>query len=265
MFFLIGPKRSGKGTIARVLNALIGPENVAAPTLSSLPGRFGLWSLIGKPLAIIGDARLSGRSDSTVIVERLLSITGNDSQSIERKNLSDWNGYLPTRFLLISNELPRLADASGAFPSRVILLRLTRSFYGQEDINLTARLLGELPGILRWAIAGWQRLQARGKFLQPASGAKLLDDLNDLSSPVGTFVRECCRTGPNCEVPIKDLFAAWKKWCEEHGRDHPGDSQGFGRNIRACVPDLDSRQLNDQGKRTRVYAGIELIPEVSAF
>ena len=36
-FLIIGPKRSGKGTIARVLTRLIGSENAVAPTLGARP------------------------------------------------------------------------------------------------------------------------------------------------------------------------------------------------------------------------------------
>jgi hypothetical protein len=77
MMLLVGPKRSGKGTIGRVLKALHGEDSVAAPTLASLGTNFGLWPLIGRIAAsvIIGDARLGGRSDIAQIVERLLSIT----------------------------------------------------------------------------------------------------------------------------------------------------------------------------------------------
>jgi putative DNA primase/helicase len=42
VFLLIGPKRSGKGTIARVLKALIGNANVAGPTLSG-PAPTSAW------------------------------------------------------------------------------------------------------------------------------------------------------------------------------------------------------------------------------
>ena len=76
---LVGPMRSGKGTIGRVLTGLLGAHNVAAPTLASLSQNFGLQVLVGKPLALISDARLSNRSDGTVAVERLLSISGEDS------------------------------------------------------------------------------------------------------------------------------------------------------------------------------------------
>jgi phage/plasmid-associated DNA primase len=61
IFLLVGPKRGGKGIISRILTALVGADNITAPTLSSLSQNFGCEGLIGKTLAIISDARL-GRS-----------------------------------------------------------------------------------------------------------------------------------------------------------------------------------------------------------
>jgi hypothetical protein len=171
---------------------MLGRENVAGPTLSSLAQNFGLAPLIGKPLAIISDARLGGRTDAQVIVERLLAITGEDWLSIDRKFLPAWNGQLPTRFVVLTNELPKLGDASGAIASRFIVLRLVHSFYGQEDLSLTKRLIEEAPGILLWAIEGLQRLTERGYFVQPASARQAAEELSDLASPVGAFVRERC-------------------------------------------------------------------------
>src|SRR5262249_30445448 len=138
---IVGPKRGGKGTIGRVATALVGRANVCAPTLASLERNFGLAPLIGKQLAIISDARLGSRADQQVIAERLLSISGEDSLTIDRKFLPSWTGQLATRFMILTNELPRIADASGALASRFVVLTLKRSFYGVEDLRLTDRLL----------------------------------------------------------------------------------------------------------------------------
>ena len=145
IFLFVGPKRGGKGTIARVLTGLLGTNHVACPTLASLSTNFGLAPLIGKPLAVISDARLSTRADSKVVVERLLSISGEDSLTIDRKFREPWTGRLPTRFCIFSNELPKLSDASGALASRFILFVLTKSFYGRENPRLTDELLTEAP------------------------------------------------------------------------------------------------------------------------
>jgi putative DNA primase/helicase len=258
ILLLVGPKRSGKGTIGRVIRGLLGPDNVAGPTLSSLGTNFGLWPLLGKTAAIISDARLSGRSDAATVTERLLTISGEDSVTIDRKNLTPVTVKLPTRLIILTNELPRLGDASGALTGRMIVLRLCESWYGKEDVNLTDRLLGELPGVLLWAIGGWQRLRERGHFVQPDAGKELLGDLEDLSSPVGAFVRERCQLGPGHRAAVADLFAAWKVWCGEKGRKEPGTEPTFGRDLLAAVPSLRRTRPREGEERYRAYEGIAL-------
>ena len=132
---LVGPPRSGKGTLGRILARLVGIGNTCAPTLTTLGTQFGLQHLIGKRLAIISDARANSREISA-ITENLLRITGEDFVSIPRKFKDDYTCRLSTRFLIMSNELPSLADSSGALASRFIILRMTKSFLGEEDRGL---------------------------------------------------------------------------------------------------------------------------------
>ncbi|HEB54229.1 MAG TPA: hypothetical protein ENI87_13330, partial [bacterium] len=63
IFLLVGPPRSGKGTIAHVLTELVGAQNTCAPTLNGIGGEFGLQPLIGKQLAIVSDMRLGRKTD----------------------------------------------------------------------------------------------------------------------------------------------------------------------------------------------------------
>jgi putative DNA primase/helicase len=258
IFLLVGPKRSGKGTIARVLTSIVGLNSSVAPTLAGLGMNFGLAPLMGKRVAIISDARLGGRADQHAIAERLLSITGEDAITIDRKYRDAWTGRLQIRFLILSNELPRLADASGALAGRFIVLILTRSFYGHEDHGLTNRLLAERSSILNWAIVGWRRLAERGYFVTPASSADAVRELEDLGSPIGAFVREHCDVAPGRTVETDELFKAWSQWCARQGRDHPGTAQTFGRDLRAAVPGLKVTQPRGGDGRLRLYEGIGL-------
>ena len=127
MLLLVGPRRSGKGTLARILTRLVGRGNVVGPTTSSLAGPFGLQPLIGKSLAIVSDARFAGEH-SGVVVERLLCISGEDTLTIDRKFLGAITIKLPTRFMFLTNELPRFTDAGPALAGRFLILELTRSF-----------------------------------------------------------------------------------------------------------------------------------------
>jgi len=257
--FILGPPRSGKGTIARILGALLGDGNIVAPTLSALGTQFGKQGLIGKQLAVIADARMSGRTDAVQTGEAILGITGEDTQSIPRKYMGDWVGKLKTRFLMMSNELTRFADSSGAMVSRFIVLAQKNTFYGKENLNLLPGILEELPGILNLSIDGYNRLIDRGHFLQPNSGMEILEEFRSLSSPILQFVDECCAVNPSATAHIDNLYQQYKKWCEVNGKTYPGTKQMFGRDLRAALPQLkDIRPRIGKGKRQRVYQGIGL-------
>jgi putative DNA primase/helicase len=256
IFCLVGPKRAGKGTIARVLQGLHGAHNVAGPTLSSLTHNFGLAPLIAKPLAVISDARLGTRSDSSIAVERLLSISGEDTLTVDVKYRAAWTGRLPTRILVLTNELPELRDSSGALASRFVLLVLTRSFYGHENPKLTEELLAGASGILNWSLEGLDRLRERGHFLQPKTSHEALRNLEDLASPIGAFVRDRCTVAPDAEVAKDALWAAWKEWCDFEGKARPGTRAVLIRDLRAAVPGIKLRRPRIDGERVYTIVGL---------
>jgi len=256
MALLVGPKRAGKGTINRVLTRMIGPHNVAGPTLASLGTNFGLQDLIGKPVAVISDARIGKKSDASLIAERLLSISGEDLQNVDRKYLPPWSGYLPTRFVILTNELPRFTDSSGALASRFVVLMLRKSFYGQERPELTDELCEELPGIFNWALSGLQQLRARGRFLQPTASKEAIQELEDLASPVGAFIRDRCQFGPDRSIEIEELYKVYRQWAEEQGQ-RASSRQIFGRDLRAARAELKVVRPW-AGDRRRQYVGISI-------
>jgi putative DNA primase/helicase len=262
ILFLIGPKRSGKGTICRIMRAVVGAQNCCGPTLASFGQNFGLWPLLGKSLAIISDARLSGRADQQVIVERLLSISGEDELTIDRKNLEPVTCKLNTRIVTASNELPRLTDSSGALAGRLVLLQMTESFFGKEDTALSEKLLAELPSIALWAVGGWKRLRDRKRFEQPEDGQELLGEMEDISSPIGAFLRDECVIEPAATVERQTLYQAYIDWCKDQGKFHHEDAAGFGRALRARVPTLRSSQPRAGDGRTRLYRGLRLRAEI---
>ncbi|OBK75025.1 hypothetical protein A5651_08130 [Mycobacterium sp. 1274761.0] len=258
MLVVIGPTRSGKGTIARLLTALLGRGHVAGPTLASLGTNFGLSPLLGKPLGIISDARL-GNIPANTVVERLLSITGEDMLTVDRKFRDPWSGRLPTRFVILSNELPKFRDMSGAIANRMLILQTTESFLGREDRTLDDRLAVELPGILAWALEGLDRLYRNGKFTVPQSSQDAANLMMDLASPMSAFVRDCCVRGPHESVSRDDLYSAYQKWAWDNGHA-TGAKSTFGRDLHAVVPEVKVIQPRVDGGRLRLYAGIGLLP-----
>lgn len=256
LFLIVGPKRGGKGTIVDVLQQLLGSENVVYPTLKSIAGEFGRWPLIDKKLAVIADARLGPKADAHAVAEHLLSISGGDPQTINRKNQAFWTGKLGVRFLITTNELPAIADASGTLTSRFVLLRLTESFYGREELDLKRKLYAELPGILSWALDGLDRLSKRGRFKLPQSSLDSIRQLEDLGSPGSAFLREWCETGADCKVNVKEVYNAYRIWCEDVG-EKPLPRHVFGKGLHAIVPTLRTTGVG----AGRTYVGLGLSAE----
>lgn len=253
---LWGPSRSGKGTILRVLVRLLGEMNVASPTLQSIGQPFGLQALIGKLLAIISDARIGGRADIHAIAENVLRITGEDYISVPRKFREDYTARLSCRLMLVSNELPRFSDSSGALASRFLILKTRRSFFGQEDTTLEERLIAELPSILNWALDGLESLDERGHFSQPSAGQDDLEDLTRLASPVGAFVEDECETGPDAQCERALLYQRYVEWSKENGNHHPLDAARFGQALGSVVDGLKSTRSRSNGLK-RMYLGIQ--------
>jgi putative DNA primase/helicase len=255
ILLIVGPTRAGKGVITRTLAQLMGTNNVVSPTLSSLTGEFGLAPLIGKPLATVSDARLDGRG-SHVVVERLLSISGEDDITVNIKYKPQWTGRLPARFMICSNEQPQLGDNSGAIAGRIVFLTLTRSWLDKEDRDLENRLRRELPGIMNWALDGLARLIERGRFTEPQSTRKEREQMRELASPITTFVADRCELGTDLQVPCDQLWGEWQAWAKRTG-NREGTREGFGKNLRSVDPKID-RDWDGGSPRERVYYGITL-------
>jgi len=139
-----------------------------------------------------------------------------------------------------------------------MVLALKNSFYGREDPRLFDRLEPELPGILAWALDGWDRLDSRGYFVSPVASAGLIRQFEELNSPVGAFLDECCEVGPKFEEAQPDVFRAWLVWCSDNGRDRPGTAQSFGRYLRSCLPRLTATRVQKEGRRQGCWQGLRL-------
>jgi putative DNA primase/helicase len=258
LLLLIGPPRSGKGTVLRVIRRVVGEANTVSCSLITLAQQFGLMPLLNKTLAISGDVHLGRGADSILVLERLKSIVGEDAQMIERKHLDALASVkLNVRFVLAANEFPRLPDASAAMRSRMLPLPFYNSYEGREDRTIDQKLAPETAGILVWALSGLRDLSQRGEFVLPDASSDLLERFARLSSPVWGFVEDCCQVGPDQEVAVDALWAAWKTWCAENGNE-PGSKATFGEHLRAAVPSVVRARPRKKDERVYVYLGISL-------
>ena len=262
MLMLIGPRRSGKSTIVYVLKALVGNENHTETRTSDIVGSFGLEGLIGKTLAVFDDDRITGSAKK--FVDLLKNIIGEGEQSVNRKYKTPWKGQLPARFVYVANELSALPDSSGAIVSRMLPIETTVSFEANPDRGLRRKLDAELAGIFNWALDGLDRLNDadRGnEFTEPESSRSLLDEIDNMASPVTQFIDETCVFNADEFVADDDLYQLWRAWCASDGLV-AGSKKLFMAKIRAAYgKKIEPGKRGSRGEQKRSFVGIELRPE----
>lgn len=265
MFQLMGPPRSGKGTIGDVMAEVIGRANVCSPSLQSITGDFALQPAVGKLLMLLSEARLDGRSTNrAAITDVILRITGEDHFTVNRKFKEAWQGTLTTRIVIQTNEPLELADDTGALLRRLIVLPMKQSFAGREDLLLREKLRAERGAILKWAMEGWRLLRAEGGMIrQPASGERVVAATRTAASPMSLFIDECCVLDGEASVQKDYLYERYKAWCIDNG-SHPVTKAKLTQKLEtnysvsgAKGPWLDKEK---QRRGPPVYRGIQLGP-----
>ena len=261
ILMLHGPTRSGKGTISKMIEALVGEENFCAPMFDSFSQQFGLSLLVNKTVAIVNDARRSSGKKNDSLTEKLLSLSGDDRLQIDKKYKDPVSARLTTRLMIFSNELPRIDDASGVIADRFLFLRTTKSFLDEEDRGLFGKLVKELPQILHWAIEGWEDLHQSEDFTVPDYFEQYRAQMRSLASPALGFISERCKIDPKSAVFKDELYAKYESWCASRGMAKYQETRAnFDKALTSAYPQIngDSRGRL-KGKRPYKWTGIGLI------
>jgi P4 family phage/plasmid primase-like protien len=160
--------RNGKGTLLRVVQALLGDANVSNVDLHALAeDKFKTAEVYGAQANIAGDIDASFMERPALVK----GLTGGDRLSADRKYGQPFS-FTPWAVPVFSaNALFGVNDSSEAFFSRWIVVPFPHSFYGREDAGLTDRLLdpAEVRGVLARAVEALRVLMARGRFEEPES------------------------------------------------------------------------------------------------
>ena len=220
---LVGPSRTGKTELARIVSLLLG-DPVTTASVSEISERFGLSSLYGAVAWIRDDAINEG---DKLDPQRFKTIVTGEPVNIERKNRDALPGVrLNIPVLLTANSLPRARDGSDAIFNRSIVLNMTNVIGETEAAAARAAILGrpgalslgagvfaaEGAGILNWALAGLRRLWARGRYDIPASVNASILQFKDDNNPVAEWAREAIEAAPYSKVNRHDLVRSYNGW-----------------------------------------------------
>lgn len=208
--FQIGGGANGKGTVQRILEAMLGDENVSHISLKRMEDRFGIVEIKDKLLNTCGET-----STQPLEVTRFKEVAAADRIQAERKYLPDISFIPIAKHMISMNEFPGIKDKTDAFFRRIIVLEYMQKFEGEnDDTGMSEKLLKELDGIFMWALRGLQRVMERGYIFIPEVCMTAKKRLRAKVNHIITFVDEECLVGSEYSCHPPDMYQRYVKWAE---------------------------------------------------
>jgi putative DNA primase/helicase len=225
----VGDGGNGKSVLLKLMAELLGHENIYSAPIQRLGNRRALAELDGKLLLTSSEINENTVMDDGILKQLVSGDTVEAGRVYERP--FTFTPY--ARIMLATNHLPKLRDVTNAFFRRLVLLRFNRDFTadGEIDMQLSAKLKGELSGIFAMAVDGLRTLRKRGKFVVPKSSEDAASIYREDSDPIKLFTDEALER-TNCDgMRPGALYKLYTSWCRAYGHK-PTNNITLGKSLR---------------------------------
>lgn len=254
-FIIVGPSNTGKSTFLKVIQNILGEENVSNIAWQNLSDRFKTAELHNKLANLCADLPSKPIEDTGIFK----MLTGEDSILAERKYGDPFSFNNVARLLFSCNSLPPTFDKSDAFYNRLIIIPFNNKIV-QINPFLSKELEQEKDGIFIWALEGLYRLiQNNFKFTENKAIEEILNNYKEEQSNIQYFIKEKCILGPDKYVQSQHFYNEYKKFCLENNL-RALSIQKFTSELISNNPTITKKQVGTS--RTRCFSGVELLTDI---
>ena len=220
LFNLYGVGANGKTVFTTVLSKLLGNLSARAPIEALLQRKFDsngptsdLARLAGARVVLSSEVPQNRRLNESLIKD----LTGEDEVTACFKYREPFQ-YRPSFKLWLSgNHKPGIRGTDYGIWRRIHLIPFEVVIpVAERDRRLVNKLSDELPGILIWALRGcleWQRHGLQTPTAVEKATAAYRLDMDTIANFIGDRVMKM----GNHDEPSKNVYAAYKEWCDESG------------------------------------------------
>jgi P4 family phage/plasmid primase-like protien len=271
-FTFLGEGANGKGTLTKVITAILGGDHVSnVPLQDFSENRFSAVALLGKMVNISGDLDAKSLKNTGIIK----MLTGEDDIRADRKGTSAVTFRNRAKIICSSNEPTHSYDDSYGFIRRHIFFLFPHQFDGDKrDEALLDKLTTEeeksaifnemLDGLDRLlknrAFTGREDPRAEAeRYLAMQNSAKVFLDnfvISDEDYSSGNWLESAFREGKT------SLYNHYKEWCEDNGFFTKRDRE-FAAEVRKAFPNVREGRFgrhNLDDPNARCWIGIRYDP-----
>jgi len=206
IFFLYGSGGNGKTAYTKILNRILGKENISLVSCNDLQNnRFASSQLFGKLCNISGEMEHSILKNTSVLKQ----CCGEDLINCERKFREPFPFTNCAKMVFLTNQVPLTADRSKAFYRRIFLLEFPNEFIIGE--NADPLIIEKIPqeeieGLVWKCVQILKKLVGRGfVFSRHENTEKIIKKYERLSNPLVEFLEDYTEKDINGNIPIKDF------------------------------------------------------------
>ena len=237
--FLIlnGEGGTGKSTVIRMIDKMIGAENISNISLSQLAQRFAAFGLLGKLMNSCADLEIDALSD----VSMLKKVLGEDTLSAEAKGKDAISFRSYAKLIFSANELPIVkAEKTNGFYRRLLVLTMNRVPERQEP-DFFDRLSADMDDFIRICVRALEKLYQAGRITESKGSADAVKRLRYESDTVEAFIASnlrICPDDPQHRTTRSAMFDEYQEYCKAMGRQSL-TKQNFFRSMKtkgwSCV------------------------------
>lgn len=262
LFYIHGPRRSGKGTFTGTLGTLF-PEPISHDCDFNTFTAKRDNDTQHFDLAPLKSARLVFASESnkyqSLNPSKVKMLTGRDKVNCAFKH-KDHFSYEPQFVVFLSSNHEVNADADDdALWGRIKVIPFMKSHYGKEDKTLKDRLKQpvSLKGIFVWAVEGAKKWYAAPSGLVLPEQVKVETARHrGENDHVGEWFDECCERSEEDWTSNARIMESYTDWCKENNVQ-PKSKKGLAQTLREKGFDTGKIKKRD-GKTVRGIQGLKL-------
>lgn len=265
---LYGHAGGGKGTLTRLLTALLGPNNIVCMR-AQFAGRFDTATLPGKRLVLFQETP-DGTNEhfSPYMSEVIKNVTGQDPIVYERKGFVARQVMVDADIMTIGNDPPIIPMNAEAFERRAIFLHLYNKLKVQ-DYRMEAHMMQhELAGIFLWAMEGALQLSrfVPGQLIKTPDRCLLdLEDVTACVAPEERYIATQFKVisgdaADKARITNEALYEHYQAWVRQHnGRVNQVGIKRLGILLRQRYPQVRKDMFSNDGKTARGYIGLAFV------
>lgn len=214
---LNGDGGTGKSVVIRMIETMIGTENISNISLSQLTQRFAPFGLLGKLLNSCADLEISALEDTSVVKK----VLGEDTLRGEAKGKDSFSFRSFAKLIFSTNQLPVVkGEQSNGFYRRLLILTMNRVPLKKES-DFFDRLSAEVDDFILLSVQALERLYKTGQIIESPGSVEAVKRLRCDSDTVEAFLTECVEKVPDStenRIKKSDLYRSYEEFCRDMER-----------------------------------------------